>query len=94
MYKGKSMNDLDDEVMEFNIGTDASPRMVNLAKGTTPDERKDLLDLIREFKYVFTWSYGYLKYYQEDVIQRSILLKEGVKTFKKKLSKINPKITH
>jgi hypothetical protein len=58
MYKGKPTNDQDDEVMEFNIGTDMSPRIVKLGKGMTPAERKELLALIKEFKDVFAWSYG------------------------------------
>jgi hypothetical protein len=50
------------------------------------------LALIKEFKYVFAWSYGYLKYYQEYAIQHAIPIKEGAKPFRKKLRKINQKI--
>jgi hypothetical protein len=48
------MNEKDDEVMEFNIGTDGSPRIVKLGKGMTPTERKELLALIREFNFLFS----------------------------------------
>jgi hypothetical protein len=61
MYKGNPMNEQDDEDIEFNIVTNASYRIVKLGKGMTPAKRKELLALIREFKYVFAWSYGDLK---------------------------------
>jgi hypothetical protein len=54
MYKGKSSSKIDDEVIEFNIGTKESPKMVKFGKGTTPDEREKLISLIREFKDVFS----------------------------------------
>jgi hypothetical protein len=63
MYKGREMIQEDDEIIEVNIGTDASPRIIKLRKGTTPSEREQLLALIREFKDVFSWSYGDLKSY-------------------------------
>jgi hypothetical protein len=92
MYKGKSMNDLDDEVLECNIGTDVTPRIVKLGKGMTLAKRKELLAHIKEFKDVFAWSHGDLKFYREDVIQHGIPLKEGAKPFRQKLRQINSKI--
>jgi hypothetical protein len=47
MYKGKSSRKIDDEVIEFNIGTKESPKMVKFGKGTTLDEREKLISLIR-----------------------------------------------
>jgi hypothetical protein len=90
MYKGKSSRKIDDEVIEFNIGTEESPKMVKFGKGTMPDEREKLISLIREFKDVFAWSYEDLKAYREDVIQHTIPLKEGTKPFRQKLRKMNP----
>jgi hypothetical protein len=36
MYKGKPSRKIDEEVIEFNIGTEESPKMVKFGKGTTP----------------------------------------------------------
>jgi hypothetical protein len=47
MYKRKLSNKIDDEVIEFNIGTKESPKMVKFGKGTTPDEREKSIDIIR-----------------------------------------------
>lgn len=35
MYKGKPSSKIDDEVIEFNIGTKESPKVVKFGKGTT-----------------------------------------------------------
>jgi len=64
MYKGKSSRKNDEEVIEFNIGTKKSPKMVKFGKGTTLDEREKLITIISEFKDVFTWSYEGLKAYR------------------------------
>jgi hypothetical protein len=90
--KGKLANGKDNEIIEFNIGTDASPRLVKLGKGTTHIERKEFLALIREFKDVFAWSYEDLKDYRRDFIQHAIPLKEDAKPFRQKLRQIKPKI--
>jgi hypothetical protein len=59
----ESYNDQDDEIMEFNIGTNVSPKLVKLGKGTTLLKGRSSLSLIREFEDVFAWSYGDLKSY-------------------------------
>jgi hypothetical protein len=91
MYKGKSSSKIDDEVIEFNIGTKKTPKMIKFGKGTTPDEREKLIALIREFKDVFAWSYEDPKAYREDVIQHTIPLKEVTKPFRQKLGQMNQK---
>jgi hypothetical protein len=50
VYKGKNPKQQTNKVLEFNIGTDIDPRMVNIGKGTTEEERNEIFDLIREFK--------------------------------------------
>jgi hypothetical protein len=54
MYKGNSSSKIDDEVIEFNIGTKEFPKMVKFGKRTIPYEREKLISLMREFKDVFT----------------------------------------
>jgi hypothetical protein len=80
------------EVLEFNIGTEMDPRMVKIGKGTTEKERNEILDLIREFKDTFSWTYNDLRAYRGDVIQHDIPLTEGAKPFQQKIRHINPKL--
>jgi ribonuclease HI len=93
MYKGKPSSKINDEIIEFNIGTEESPKMIKFGKGTTTDEREKLISLIREFKDVFAWSYEDLKAYHEDVIQHAIPLIDGTKPFRQKLRQMNPKVS-
>jgi hypothetical protein len=92
MYKGKPSNKISDEIVEYNIGTEESPKLIKFGKGTMIDEREKLTTLIREFKDVFAWSYEDLKAYQEDVIQHTIPLIDGTKPFRQKLRQMNPKV--
>jgi hypothetical protein len=63
MYKGKPLNKVSDEIVELKIGTKESPKLIKFGKGTMTDERENLISLINEFKYVFSWSYEDLKDY-------------------------------
>jgi hypothetical protein len=66
--------------------------MVNIGKGTTKAKGDGILDLIRQFKDIFYWTYDDLKSYRGNVIQHIIPLVEGAKPFKWKLRHINPKL--
>ena len=68
--------------------------MVKIGKGTTEKERNEILDLIREFKDTFAWTYDDLRAYRGDVIQHAIPLAEGAKPFRQKLRHINPKLAN
>ena len=52
-------------------------------------ERKDLVDLVREHRDVFSFTYDEVKAYKYDIFQHTIPLKEEVKHFKKNLRHIN-----
>jgi hypothetical protein len=45
---------------------------------------------MKEFSYVFAWSYEYLKEYDTSIIQHTIPIKENEKPFRQKLRIINP----
>jgi hypothetical protein len=92
VFKIKNPNKQIDEALEFIIGMEMDPRMVKIGKGTTEKERMEILDLIREFKYTFTWNCDELKAYRGDAIQHDIPLTEGAKRFRQKLRHINPKL--
>jgi hypothetical protein len=81
VFKGKRTNKQAEEALEFNIGTEMDQRMVKIGKGTTEKERKEIMELIREFRDTFAWNYDDLKAYRGDVIQYAIPLVEGAKPF-------------
>jgi hypothetical protein len=47
MYKGNLSRKIYDGVIEFNVGTEESPKMVKFGKGTMLDEMENLIYLIR-----------------------------------------------
>ena len=66
-----------------------------MEKGTSEKERNDLVNLVKEYKDVFAFTYDELKDYREDVFQHTIPLKQEIKEvkhFRQKLRQINPNI--
>ena len=80
------------DFIEINIGTDKEPRNIKIGKGTSKKERKDLIDLVKEYRDVFAFTYDELKAYRDDVFQHTIPLRPEAKPFRKKLRRINPKL--
>jgi hypothetical protein len=81
MYKGKLFIDQFDESFEINIGSAYNPRMIKIGKNTTPNDRRNIEDLIREYKDALAWSYDDLKSYKRYIVQHTIPLKEGAQPF-------------
>ena len=81
-----------DSYIEVNIGTEEVPRLIKIGKGTSENERKQLISLVKEYRDVFAFTYDELKAYKDDVFQHTIPLKEDTKPFRQKLRRINPKL--
>ena len=72
-YKGKRVEPVD-EVIEINIGSSVSPKMIKIGKNASPKERKAIENLIREYKDVFAWTYDDLKTFDPPIIEHSSIL--------------------
>jgi len=46
-----------DELKELNLGTNEEPRPIYLSSSLTPEEEKQFLELLSEYKDVFSLSY-------------------------------------
>jgi hypothetical protein len=46
VYRGKSIEDQSNNVLEFNIGTKVELRMVKIGRGTTKTQRSEILDQV------------------------------------------------
>ena len=57
------------------------PHMVNIGKVYTERERKEMLQLLNEYKDVISWSFEDLKTYDLDIIVHDIPLKPDAKPF-------------
>ena len=72
------------------MGTPQEPKMVKLYNGLPKEYKERYVELFKQFKDVFAWSYDDLKTYDKNIIQHKIPLKDGVKSHKQKLRQINP----
>ena len=90
-YKKKETIKLEDFI-EINIGTDKEPRNIKIGKCTSKKERKDLTELVKEYRDIFAFTYDELKAYRDDVFQHKIPLRPEAKPFRQKLRRINPKL--
>jgi hypothetical protein len=80
----------DDNIQEYNIGTEKYPKYISMSKNIIVDHRAAYLQLFKEYMYVFSWRYEDLKNYDTSIIQHRIPLKPGTNPFRKKLKKFNP----
>ena len=65
----------------INLGTKAEPRYVNLGKWCSPGESSKFINLFKQYKDVFSWTYKELKMYDTKIIQHVIPIKAGVKPY-------------
>jgi hypothetical protein len=91
-FKGTNKSSLDDQVDEVDIGNKDTPRIIKVGKGCTPEEKKKIVKLVREYRDVFAWSYDELKAYDPKIINHAIPLLEGAKPFRQRLRFMNPKV--
>ena len=79
-----------DEMEDYNIGTDADPKIIKLSKALDSGNRKKYTTLMKDFSDVFAWSYEYIKECDNSIIQHTIPIKINEKPFRQKLKRINP----
>jgi hypothetical protein len=85
MYKQKKEVIKHNDYMEINLRSPESLELINIGKGASSEERRDIENLIREYMDIFVWSYADFKAYNGEIIKRTIHLKEDAKSFMQKL---------
>ena len=79
------------ETISLNIGTPDSPKNVKIGAQCIDEEKLKFTELLHEFQYVFSWSYGDLCGFYHSLIQHAIAIKEGIKPIRQKQIPINPR---
>ena len=74
-----------EEVEDCDIGTKENSKLVKISKYLPPEMKSKYVELLKQYKDVFAWSYDELKTYDTTVIENKIPLKPGIKPFRKKL---------
>ena len=49
------------DYIEVNIGTDQNPKLIKIGKGTSQNERNELINLVKEYRVLFAFTYDELK---------------------------------
>lgn len=80
---------IDNQIEDYNIGSEEGPQMIRLSKGIPLQYRLRYLNLFKIYKDVFSWSYEDLKAFDTNIIQHKIPLKSGINPCKQKLRQIN-----
>ena len=72
---------MDSSSMQFeliNLGSEAEPKYVNLGKCYSPQERHKFINLFKQYKDVFVWTYKDIKTYDTNIIQHVVAIKARV----------------
>ncbi|XP_077250960.1 uncharacterized protein LOC143890242 [Tasmannia lanceolata] len=80
----------EEEIETINIGDEILIREIRIGKTLTPDERAELIALLKEFKEVFAWFYDDMPGLSEDIVQHRLPLIPGARPKKQKLRKMKP----
>jgi hypothetical protein len=70
-----------EEVEDCDIGTKEEPKIVKLSKYLPAQVKSKYVELLKQYKDVFAWSYDDLKTYDTSVIEHKIPLKAWYQTF-------------
>ena len=55
------------DYIEVNIGSENEPKMIKIGKWTLKKEKNELINLVKEYRGVFSFTYDELISYREDV---------------------------
>ena len=74
----------------MNIGSIEDPKNVYISVTCTEEEKEKFIDLFKEFKDIFAWSYSDLRGFDPGVIQHAIPIKENFHPVRQKQRPMNP----
>jgi len=76
----------------INLGTGQCPQTINFGKDCTPAKKSTFIKLLKQYKDIFSWSYGYLKTYDTYIIQHTIPILLESNPIQQNLRKIHPNL--
>lgn len=79
-----------ENIHDCNIGTTKEVRNIKISTILPYDIKDKYINLSKEYKDIFAWSYEDLKTYDTTIIEHKIPLKLGAKPFQQKMRRINP----
>lgn len=88
--KHRRAKPLKEEITSINLGTNSNPQEVKIGSTLSPQERDEMMKLLREFKDVFAWSYEDMPGLDPEIAVHKIPLKPDAKPVKQKLRRVRP----
>lgn len=74
--------EVQDPLLEVNLGTEQNPQPTYISKLLEPTFRDKLIYLLQEYKDCFAWTYEEMPGLSRDLVEHKLPIKEGFKPFK------------
>ena len=75
---------------EVNLGTIDDPRLINIAKELASVNKSTMVDLLKEYKDIFTWSYSDMRGLDPQYYQHEIHLQMDAQPIQQRQYQMNP----
>ncbi|XP_027169522.1 uncharacterized protein LOC113769256 [Coffea eugenioides] len=81
-----------DALKEINLGTSDDPHPIYISSCMTPEEEKEYVDLLLEFKDVFAWNYSEMPDLDPRIAVHNLSVKRGTKPVKQTQKRFRPEL--
>ena len=71
-----------DELEEVDIGPGDRPRLTYISTKLDPEYKRELIDLLKEFKDCFAWEYYEMPGLDRSIVEHWYTIKSGYRPFK------------
>ena len=78
-----------DEFEEVDIGPGDRPRPTYVSAKLDPGYKRELIDLLKEFKDYFAWEYYEMPSLDRSIVEHRLPIKSGYRPFKQALRRFN-----
>ena len=81
-----------DELEEIDIGPGDQPRPTYVSAKLDPKYKRELIDLLKDFRDCFAWEYYEMPDLDRSIIEHRLSIKPGYQPFKQATRRFNPNI--
>ena len=81
-----------DELEEVDIGPGDRPRPTYISAKLDPEYKRELIDLLKEFKDCFAWEYYKMPSLDRSIVEHRLPIKPGHRPFKQAPRRFNPNV--
>ena len=81
-----------DELEEVDIGPRDRPRPTYVSANLNPEYKRELIDLLKEFRDCFAWEYYEMPGLDRSIVGHRLPIKHRYRPFKQALRRFNPNV--